>query len=72
MDLPVIDIAHEDLEGEEIFEESVFAPFGRFFDDDLFMLIYTSQGVLDCPGIYDTSQPHAAARSNASGLTPPR
>lgn len=46
MDSPVIDIDHEDLEGEEIFEESVFAPFGRFFDDDLFMLIYTNPGKL--------------------------
>ena len=46
MDSPVIDKDHEDQGGEEIFEESVFAPFGRFFDDDLFMLIYTSQGVL--------------------------
>lgn len=46
MDAPVIDIDHEDLESEETFEESVFAPFGRFFDDDLFMLIYTNPGVL--------------------------
>ena len=46
MDSPVIDIDHEDLESEETFEESVFAPFGRFFDDDLFMLIYTNPGVL--------------------------
>lgn len=46
MDSPVIDKDHEDLESEEAFEESVFAPFGRFFDDDLFMLIYTNPGVL--------------------------
>src|SRR5690606_19035323 len=46
MDSPVIDKDHEDLESEEIVDESAFAPFGKFFDDDLFMLIYTNPGVL--------------------------
>lgn len=46
MDLSVMDKYHEELEGEVVDEESVFAPFGKFFDDDFFMLIYTNPGVL--------------------------
>lgn len=46
MDSSVMDKYHEELEGEVVDDESVFAPFGKFFDDDFFMLIYTSPGVL--------------------------
>ncbi len=46
MDSPVIDIFMKTRGPKDIFEESVFAPFGRFFDDDLFMLIYTNPGKL--------------------------
>lgn len=46
MDLSVMDKYHEELEVEVVDEESVFAPFGKFFDDDFFLLIYTNPGVL--------------------------
>lgn len=46
MDSLVMDKYHEELEGKVVDDESVFAPFGKFFDDDFFMLIYTNPGVL--------------------------